>query len=101
MESKWAEWVTSRIGAVTGLLDIDAQLLVLSAMLFEFRPTAGSEWHARAIVNGAALQRSGSVNEAGIVNIAKATIGFEDQGSLTRDGVRMSQLDVCGLPNHC
>ena len=70
MERQRSQRIAARVGAVAGLIDIDADVFVLRAVLLEFVPTAGGERKARAVVNGPALQRARGGDEARIINVA-------------------------------
>src|SRR5665213_1837629 len=51
VESQCAEWVASRFGTIAGLIDIDAQRLVLVPVPFQFRPAARGKRQPGAVVN--------------------------------------------------
>ena len=97
MEREGTEWVVAGIGAVAGQIDIDSQLFVLGAVLFQFIPTAGGERQSGAVVNGAPLQVASRGNQTGIVNVTAAAIGLKHQSAFARDGVGMPELNICRL----
>jgi hypothetical protein len=97
MEGQRSEGVATRVGAITGLVDIDTDFLVLRAMLLEFSPAAGSQRQAGAVVDGAALQRACSGDEARVVDVAASAIGLEHERSLPRHSVGFAELHVSGF----
>ena len=69
-------------------------------MGFEFGPAAGGERQTGAIVDGAALESAGGIDETRVVNVAAPSIGLEHECSLPCDGVGVADLNVCRFSDH-
>ena len=97
IEEQAAEGIVARFVARAGAVDIDAELLVVGAMLFEFGPIAGGEGEAVAVVDAAHGDLAHHELEAGIVLVAAGAIGLDYERALAHGGVGVEDLDVGGF----
>ena len=100
MEGQRPERIVAEIRAITGLVDIDSQFVILRPVLFQFRPVAGRERQSGAVVYAAALQIPGGGDQTGIVDEPASAIGLQHQRAFAGHGIGPHQLDVTSLSNH-
>src|ERR1022692_3909551 len=94
VESQAFERIVPALGAQTGLIDIDAELLVLRAFFLQLVPIAGGQRKTVAVVDAALGNVARDLLEARIVLVAARAIGLYDQGAFAHDGAAVQHLDV-------